>query len=222
MFAGHIGAALAIGRAERRVNVGTFIFAALLMDIVLWLFILVGWESATIPANFTSTHQAEFVFPFSHGLLASIAWSALAGSVVYWFQSAKERNWRSAVLVAAVVFSHWLLDAIVHIPEMPLIGKGSPVVGLGLWQNLPAALAFEGFVVILGLWLFIPGATLSRGRKLALSALCLLVLVFTVAGMTLAPPPPSAPAMAGGSLATLMVVVSVAFWIGKRPRQSVL
>ncbi len=220
MFAGHIGAALACGRAERRVNVGTFIFAALLLDAVLWLFILVGWESATIPPSFVSTHQAEFVFPYSHGLPASIAWSALAGAVLLWFQRLNERKWRCAALVGAAVFSHWLLDALVHIPELPLLGADSAVVGLGLWQNMPVALAVEGFIVALGLWLFIPGANLSRARKSGLVALCTLVLAFTIVGMTMAPPPPSVAAMAGSSLVTLMVVAAIAFWLGKVPRQT--
>jgi hypothetical protein len=70
MFAGHIGAALAIGRAERRVSVGVFVAAALLLDFH-WLFVLLGWESVAIPAAFANTHQPEFVFPYSHGLLAS-------------------------------------------------------------------------------------------------------------------------------------------------------
>lgn len=63
MFAGHIGAALVIGRAERSVNVGVFALAALLLDVFLWLFVLAGWESVAIPVNFASTHQPEFVFP---------------------------------------------------------------------------------------------------------------------------------------------------------------
>ena len=81
MFAGHIGTALAIGRAERAVNVGVFIAAALLLDFLLWLFVLLGWESVAIPANFANAHQPEFVFPYSHGLLASLIWSALAAIV---------------------------------------------------------------------------------------------------------------------------------------------
>jgi TRAP-type C4-dicarboxylate transport system permease small subunit len=56
MFAGHIGAGLAIGRLERRINVGVFIFAAVLIDFMLWLFVLFGWESVTIPADFAATH----------------------------------------------------------------------------------------------------------------------------------------------------------------------
>ena len=64
MFAGHVGVALAIGRIERRVNVGLFVTAALLLDFLLWLFILVGWESVNIPDDFGTTHQPHFVFPY--------------------------------------------------------------------------------------------------------------------------------------------------------------
>ena len=73
MFAGHVGAAMAIGRAQRRVNVGVFIGAALLLDTVLWVLVLAGWESVSIPANFARTHQPEFVFPYSASSLLTIA-----------------------------------------------------------------------------------------------------------------------------------------------------
>ena len=59
MLAGHIGTALAIGRAERCVNLVAIVFAALLLDSVLRLFVLLGWESITIPANFAAAHQLE-------------------------------------------------------------------------------------------------------------------------------------------------------------------
>ncbi|NML46394.1 hypothetical protein HHL11_21780 [Ramlibacter sp. G-1-2-2] len=63
MFAGHVGAALALGRMERRVNVAWFVLAALLLDVLLWLFVLLGWEAVTIPADFAQRHQPEFHFP---------------------------------------------------------------------------------------------------------------------------------------------------------------
>lgn len=215
MFAGHVGAALVIWRAERRVNVGAFVFAALLLDVVLWVLVLLGWETATIPPDFARTHQAAFEFPYSHGLLASLGWSALAGAVLaYAFVPLPGGRLRAAVLIGAAVFSHWLLDALVHAPELPLTGAASTKVGLGLWQHLPVALALESVVVLAGLWLFIPGAALPRGRKIALVALCLIVLVFTIVGMTLAPPPPSAAALAGSSLVTLVVVCALVSWLG--------
>ena len=221
MFAGHMGAALVIGRAERRVNVGAFIFAALLLDVVLWLFVLLGWESVSIPANFASTHQPEFVFPYSHGLLSSVAWSALAGAAAFiWYRHLKAAKLRVAALVAVAVFSHWLLDVLVHVPELPLASAGSLKVGLGLWQDMPVALVVEAALVVAGLCFFIPGANLSQAKSIALTVLSLLILAFTVAGMTVAPPPPSVVAMAGSSLATIIVVCALACWLGRLPDET--
>ena len=219
MFAGHVGAALVIGRAERRVNVGAFIAAALLLDMLLWILILLGWESVFIPSNFASTHQPEYVFPYSHGLAASLTLSAIAAAGFVWCAHLPVAKWRAAALIAAAVFSHWLLDALVHQPEMPLAGARSIKVGLALCQSMPAALAIESAIVVAGLWLFMPGSGLSRGKSLALAALVLLVLVFTVVGMTIAPPPPSALAMAGSSLVTLVVVCALACWLGRLPSE---
>lgn len=215
MFAGHLGVAFAAARVERRVNVGVLAAASLLVDLLLWLFILLGWESAAIPADFPRTHQPEFVFPYSHGLLATVVWSGLAGALAFWLLEGRtNQKLRSALLVAGVVFSHWPLDALVHRPELPITGATSPLVGIGLWNNMPVALVIEGTLVALGMYFFLPDCGLSRRKKLALSALSLLVLAFTVVGMTVAPPPPSATAMAGSSLGTIVVVCVLIGWLG--------
>jgi hypothetical protein len=218
MFAGHFGAGLAIGSAGRRVNVGLFVAAALLLDIVLWLLVLAGGESVVIPSTFARTHQAEFVFPYSHSLVAAVAWSALAAAGA-WAILARlgAARIRIALLMAAAVFSHWLLDVIVHRPEMPLAGSASPLMGLGLWDSVPVALTAEAAIVVAGLAMFIPNCGLPRGRSLAIAVLTLFVLAFTVAGMTLAPPPPSGFAMAASSLATLAVVCALLAWLGRLP-----
>ena len=104
MFAGHIGAALAIGRAERRVNLGLLVVAALLLDLILWTLILLGVESATIPADFASTHQPAFVFPFSHGLMAAVAWALLAGAAaLLWYAKSGAAKFMIAAIVAVAV-----------------------------------------------------------------------------------------------------------------------
>jgi len=217
MFAGHIGAAMAIGRVERRVNLGVLVCAALLLDVLLWLFVLAGWESVVIPANFAGTHQPEFVFPYSHGLLAAIAWSTLAGlAALVWYRPRQKAKWRVAACIALAVFSHWLLDALVHVPELPLTGEQSLKVGLGLWGRMPVALAVEALITVLGLGLFLAGASLTRGRKLGLAMLVVVTLIFTIVGMTVAPSPPSAMAMATSSLVTIIVVCALAGWLGKR------
>lgn len=218
MFAGHVGVALAAGRAERRANVGVFVAAVLLLDLALWLLVLLGLESVAIPANFASTHQPEFVFPYSHGLLGSVLWSAIAGAAALLAYASRAFKWRVAVLVAAAVFSHWLLDALVHRPEMPLTGRASPLVGFALWNKMSTALGIEAMIVAVGLYLFVPGSGLPRGKSITVTVLTLVVLAFTVGGMTIAPAPPSALAMAGGSLATLGVVCALFCWLGRHPR----
>jgi len=218
MFAGHIGVGLALGRVERHVNVGAFVAAALLLDVVLWSLVLVGWESVTIPADFGSTHQPEFVFPYSHGLVASLVWSVLA-AVGAWVAYARLGSARArvAMLVAVAVFSHWLLDALVHRAELPLRGATSQAVGFALWDHMSIALTVEAAIVVLGIALFIPGSGLPRTRSVALAVLSLVILAFTVVGLTLAPPPPSALAMAGSSLLTLLVVCALFAWLARHP-----
>ena len=215
MFAGHIGVAFAAARADSRVNVGVFAAAALLLDLLLWFFVLVGWESVAIPVDFARTHQPVFVFPYSHGLFASVAWSALAGVWVFFrYKSRGGDRSRSAFMVAGVVFSHWLLDALVHRPELPVTGAASHHVGLGLWNNMPIALVVEAALVLVGMFLFFQGCALSRPKSLTLAALILFALSVTIAGMTVAPPPPSAAAMAGSSLGTIVLVCVLIGWLG--------
>ena len=87
---------------------------------------LLGVEAVTIPADFIRTHQPQFVFPWSHGLLAGVGWSALAGvAALACYPRLGPARLRAALLVAAAVFSHWLLDALVHAPELPVAGDSS-------------------------------------------------------------------------------------------------
>jgi len=216
VFAGHLGVALAIGRVERRVNVGAFVTAALLLDVLLWILVLLGLESVRIPADFERTRQPQYEFAYSHGLAAGLVWSAAAAALGWLALPAlRGARGRAAALLAMAVFSHWLLDALVHRPEMPLVGAGSSTIGLGLWNHMPVALLVEAALTVGGLGWFVAGAGWSRQRSLTLTALTLGVLVLTLAGMTVAPPPPSPRAMAGTSLATIVVLCVALTWLGR-------
>ena len=213
MFAGHVGVGLALGSAAPRTNVALFVTAALWLDLVLWTLMLLGWESARVTPEFARLHQPLFEFPFSHGLLAALAWSALlAGAAALGAPAARARI---ALLVFAATLSHWGLDALVHTPGLPLAGAASRALGLGLWQQLPLALALECAVAVAGAALFVRQCALPRGRRRALLGLVAVLCAFTVAGMTLAPPPPSAAAMAAASLATLLAVCGLFAWLGR-------
>lgn len=57
-----------------------------------------------------------------------------------------------------VTFSHWILDFIVHSPDLPIFGKNSLPLGLGLWNSGP------GFIIsiILEFILFTGGLMIYR------------------------------------------------------------
>ena len=83
---------------------------------------------------------------------------------------------------------------------------------------MPVALIVESLLVVIGLCLFVSGSSLSRAKKLWLTVLAILILAFTVVGMTVAPPPPSVMAMAAGSLITITGVCALIGWLGRLPK----
>src|SRR5215510_6417010 len=152
MFAGHLAAGLVLKKMERRLNIGWLFFAALFHDFLLGILVLLGLEQVHIPTNFAQTHYLTFTFPYSHGLAASILWSLLGYGVTYallskWSPSERKQ---AGLAIGLAVFSHFVLDWIVHIPEIPLLGESSLKIGLGLWNNLPLSLTLEALLVLGG------------------------------------------------------------------------
>jgi hypothetical protein len=69
-----------------------------------------------------------------------------------------QHNKRNAMVIGLVVFSHWLLDFIVHLPDLPLVLNDSPKVGLGLWGSgvgLAASGVLELLLLIFGISIYI-------------------------------------------------------------------
>jgi hypothetical protein len=131
--------------------------AALLLDLVLWSLVLLGVERIHEPADYARRHYLSFVFPYSHGLLGVCLLATLAGLATELVLRGRAGAHGAAAVVAVAVLSHWLLDAVVHVPDLPLLGASSPKVGLGLWEHVPAAIAVEAGVTAAGFRLFMGG-----------------------------------------------------------------
>jgi hypothetical protein len=129
MFAGHLGAALIAKRLAPPVPLSTLVFCALATDFLWAALVILGVERYSIDR---STHgllaQVNEYMPYSHGLLPAAGLALLiAGAVL------RQRGARAALVVAAAVLSHWLLDWVVHTPDLTLY-LGSEKLGLGLWR----------------------------------------------------------------------------------------
>lgn len=162
MGIGHAAVALSASRAVPRVNAGILIFAAFLADFLLGIFGALGMEQAHVPPDYATRHYLTFTFPYSHGLVALIVWGLLLGAI---FCSVdRQDRVRAFYVIAALVFSHFILDGIVHVPELPLLGQNSPKVGLALWNHMPLELAIESLMALAGLVIYL---RLSGGTRVS-------------------------------------------------------
>ena len=163
MGIGHAAVALGVSRTAPRINVGFLIFAAFLADFLLGIFTALGLESAHIPADYAARHYLTFTFPYSHGLAALVLWSIVFGALFCWVGT-KNRS-RAFWILAALVLSHFVLDALVHVPELPLLGENSPKLGLALWNHMPLELTLESVMAIVALvfyWTLSSTTTVGR------------------------------------------------------------
>ena len=217
MFVGHIGAGLALKKVAPRANLGVLLLGALFADVLLWVLMLAGVESVVVPADFRTAHFFTFDFPFSHSLVATLVWASLAGAAAWLFLAPGfPRRGLVALAVALAVLSHFVLDLIVHVPDLPLASGQSVKLGFGLWRSMPVALALELFLAAAALVVYLRAVPLSRGRAALVVGLVVVAGAFTALGPYASAEPPPLATMAGSSLVTLALVVLLGFWVEGR------
>jgi hypothetical protein len=209
MFIGHFGVGFAAKRIAPRVSLGTAFLAAQWLDLLWPTLLLLGIETVRIVPGATVVTPLVFEhYPVSHSLLAVLGWGVAIGAV----HAFARKNVRGALVLCALVVSHWLLDALVHAPDLPLAPGGSTVVGLGLWQSKAATLAVEVPLFALGVWLYLR-ATRARdraGRFGLIGLVAFLVLIYI--GNLWGAPPPSATAIAWVGQAQWLLV-AWGYWV---------
>ncbi|HMA25271.1 MAG: hypothetical protein ACM37U_03530 [Gemmatimonas sp.] len=197
MFIGHFAVAFAAKRAAPRTSIGTMFVAAQLADLFWPIFLLLGWEQVRITRSANPFLTLDFTsYPWSHSLAMGVAWGVAFGALYF----AVTRYSRGAIVVALLVPSHWMLDLIVHRPDLPLYPGGAARVGFGLWNNPLATVVVEGIIFVIGVAIY-ARSTQPRDRagRYGLWALAAFLVVLYVVSLT-SPPPPSVTALAWAAL----------------------
>ena len=214
VFLGHFGVGFAAKTAAPRVSLGSLVLAAQFIDLLWPTFLLLGWEEVRIVPGITTVTPLDFVsYPITHSLIAVVGWAALVWAT-YMFLC---RHPRGAIVLAVAVISHWLLDAVVHRPDLPLY-PGSPMhVGLGLWSSVGMTLAVELLTFVIGLWIYL--RTTAPRDAVGYWALWgfVVVLLIIYAVNLLGPPPPTETALAWTAQSQWLLVVW-AYWIDRHRR----
>jgi len=211
MFIGHAAVGFASKAAAPRVSLGVLLAAPFLLDLLWPVFVLTGVESARIdPGNTAFSPIAFDSYPWSHSLLMAILWGAIFGLIV----QIVLRSPAAGAVVGIGVVSHWIFDAIVHRPDLPLTPGGSLFIGMGLWNSRAATLAVELPLFALGVWIYVRTTRpKDAAGRWALAALVVFLLA-AYAGAAFGPPPPNIATVAWTGLGGV-ILVPWAVWIDR-------
>jgi len=202
MFLGHMALGLAARPAAPRVSLGTWFAAVQLVDLIWPMMLLFGLEHVRITPGITAFTPLDFYdYPITHSLVGGVVWAALFAGL--WLVRGQDGTARVAMLLAAGVLSHWVLDAASHRPDVPVLPHG-PYVGLGLWNSIPATLAVELTMFAAGLALYVRSG--AAGARRVSFWLLISFLIVTYFAAAFGPPPPDVRTLAWSALALWLLI----------------
>jgi membrane-bound metal-dependent hydrolase YbcI (DUF457 family) len=214
MFVGHYGPSFAIKSLRPAIPLWLLFIAVQIVDVAWAVLILLGVEKVRIVPGITASNPLDLYYmPYTHSLVAAIFWSVAVAVFVWLLPSVATRA--AAVWVGAAVFSHWVLDLLVHRPDLPLYDD-TMKVGLGLWNYPTVALALESALLFGGMILYLrvtkPINAIGRVGLPIFGVLMLAIQSYVFFG-----PPPASPAAAAiTALASYVVFAVIAEWLARQ------
>lgn len=212
MFIGHYAPALALAARRDSPPAWTLFVAAQFVDILFFLAVFPGWERA--PNDPTAPEALPFALdaPITHSLAGTAGLALLFGAGVSLAAPAgRRRAW--GVIAALAVLSHWLMDWLVHRPDLPL-APGTTPLGLGLWYHPWIAWPLEIGLLAGATWLF---ARAVPGRARAAWGLSAFMVLVQVVSRTAFPPAESITALAPTALFAYALFPALAAWALRKP-----
>jgi len=211
MFIGHFGIGLGAKRFAPKISLGMLFLSAQFLDLLWPTLLLLGVEKVKIEPGATVMSPLAFTyFPYTHSLLMACIWGLAIGILFY----VVKRDLRGAAILALCVLSHWILDLLVHRPDLPLTFQEIHKVGFGWWNQRTLAILSEGLIFVLGLFLYLRNTRAKNGVGRYGFWAMIVMLVCIHMNNLLGPVPTSVNAIAwAGQLQWIFVVW--AFWVDR-------
>ncbi|MEJ2617462.1 MAG: hypothetical protein P8Z35_21090 [Ignavibacteriaceae bacterium] len=212
MFIGHFGVGFAAKKVVKKTSLGTLFLASQFVDLLWPILLILGIEKVEINPVNTGLTPLNFVYyPFSHSLLAAIVWAFIFGLIYYIIK----KDLRSAIWCGLLVPSHWILDLIVHRPDLPLWpGHGSPMFGLGLWSSIYGTIIIEVGIFLVGVYLY-SKTTEPKNKTGSISLWILVIFLLLVYFMNIFGPPPNSIDAIGYVGLSQFILIAWGYWIDK-------
>ncbi len=155
MIAGHFGFAAMVKSRERSTPLWGLMLATVWLDIVFTPLFLTSRE--TMQPIHEGYGGSIIHADYTHSIAGMLALSAALGAMFL-----PKLGRRMALVIALVSASHWVLDLVVHRPDMPVLpgnGGNLPYFGFGLWNHPRAAACVELALVVAGAIMYWRAAT---------------------------------------------------------------
>jgi membrane-bound metal-dependent hydrolase YbcI (DUF457 family) len=214
MFIGHYAVGFAVKRIAPRPSLGTYFAAVSFLDLLWPVLLLMGIEEVSIRPEQSPFLRLVFTsYPWSHSLLLTLVWSTLFSGIYFIFR--KDR--KGALWLWIGVASHWVLDAVTHVPDLPILPGWSLKAGAGLWNYPVVTVIIESFLFIGGIVLYLR-STQASDRTGTLSFWSLIAMfILSYAASIAFPPPPDATALGWGALSSFLLV-AWGYWVDRHRR----
>ena len=213
MFVGHYGPSFAIKSIQPSIRLWVLFIAVQLLDVGWSVLVFLGVEKVRIVPGITASNPLDLYYmPYTHSLVAALAW-AVAGIILCRLLLGV-RDWTAGLWIGVAVFSHWVLDFLVHRRDLPLYDDAAKV-GLGIWNYPIIALCLEALLLFGGMIMYLrrtrPLSTVGR-----LGPPVFGVVMLAIQGYIFFGPPPASPvAAAVTALVSYVVFAAVAHWLDR-------
>lgn len=209
MFIGHFGAGFAAKKITRNVSLGTLFMAAQFIDLIWPIFLLIGIERVEIAPGNTAFTPLNFIYyPFTHSFIGTLIWGVMFALVYYLIKKDK----RNSLILGALVLSHWILDLIVHRPDLPLVPWNKIKLGLGLWNSIFSTIIVEGLIFVAGAYVYIY-FTKAMNKKGLVGLWAILIFLAVIYVMNIIGPPPESSQQIAIVGLSQWILVIWAYWI---------
>ncbi len=209
MFIGHYSAALVAAAHPKAPPLGTLFVAAQLVDFGFAGLVLAGVEHVRLVPGISVMNPLDlYHMPYTHSLIGGLMWAAGFALVIKLWRG----DWTAGVIAGAVVLSHWLLDLIVHVPDLTIAGA-PPKLGFGLWNRPLIEMPLELAITFGALW-FYTARTRPLRVDLAMPLLAAFLFIIQIANW-FGPAPEAVPMMAVTMLVVFTLAAMIAAWVGR-------
>lgn len=197
MIAGHFGLAAGVKAKTPYLPLWALILSTFWLDVIFIILYPFGIESLTqIDPAHPAYGGALIHAYYTHSLIGALLIAAGTGWLASYFWGRS-----GGIVIGAAVFSHWVLDLLVHRPDLPILPGNAghlPLLGFGLWEVPVLSAIVELALVLGGAYLYYrraaqlpaPAGTNSHNQRrrvltasLVTTVLLLLVLVTDVLGV---------------------------------------